>query len=50
MSRYLLAPRKRSLSAHQKQIRFFTRLAMVICSLLALVVFWLLSRPSYLVR
>ena len=38
---------KRSLSLHQKQIRFFIGLSVSICTLLAILFFWLLSRLSY---
>jgi len=40
--------RKPVLSDHQKQIRFFTRLSVVICSLFAVALFWLLSRTSFI--
>jgi hypothetical protein len=36
------------LSGHQKQIRFFTRLSVVICTLFAVALFWLLSRNSFI--
>jgi hypothetical protein len=39
--------RKRSLSAHQKQMRFFTGLFLFICFLLAVALFWLLNQPSF---
>jgi len=34
------------LSEHQKQIRFFTRVSVILCSLLTLAVFWLISRTG----
>jgi hypothetical protein len=48
MGNYRTSRGKRSLSAHQKQIRFFVRLSVVICTLLVAVLFWLLSRPSFM--
>jgi hypothetical protein len=42
--------RKRDLSDHQKQMRFFTGLAILISSLLVLAFIWLLSRINYPVR
>jgi hypothetical protein len=47
MSREGFGRRKPFLSAHQKQIRFFTRLAVAICAVLALALSWWLSRPGY---
>ena len=41
---------KRSLSLHQKQIRFFIGLSVGICTLLAILFVWLLSRFSYFPR
>ena len=43
-------PRRRKpvLSGHQKQIRFLTRLSVVMCSLFTLALFWLVNRTSYL--
>jgi hypothetical protein len=38
---------KRSLSAHQKQMRFFTGLSLFLCFLVTVVLFWLLNQPSY---
>jgi hypothetical protein len=38
--------RKPELSPHQKQIRFFTRLSVVLCSLLTLALFWLVNRTG----
>jgi len=38
---------KRSLSAHQKQMRFFTGLSLFLCMLLAAAIFWLLNQPAY---
>ena len=40
--------RKRSLSVHQKQIRFFTGLAMLGCAVLAAGLFWFLNRPGFI--
>jgi hypothetical protein len=39
--------RKPMLSAHQKQIRFFTRLALCTGFLLVAGIFWLVNRASY---
>jgi hypothetical protein len=39
--------RKPELSGHQKQIRFLTRLSVVICALFAVAFFWLMNRSSY---
>jgi len=50
MSRYVMSPRKRNLSAHQKQIRFFAGLALAICSLLTVLFFWLLNRPGFILH
>jgi hypothetical protein len=36
--------RKPALTGHQKQIRFFTRVSVVLCSLLTFAVFWLVNR------
>jgi hypothetical protein len=44
MSNQVVHRRKRSLSAHQKQMRFFTALAIVGCGLLAGGLFWLLNQ------
>jgi len=38
---------KPNLSEHQKQIRFFTRLSLVVAVALAVLVFWLLNRSSF---
>jgi hypothetical protein len=38
--------RKPELSGHQKQIRFLTRLFVIICSLTTLAFFWFVNRPS----
>jgi multidrug resistance efflux pump len=35
------------LTAHQKQIRFFIGLFVVICALLAIAFFWLVNRSSF---
>jgi hypothetical protein len=40
--------RKPVLSEHQKQIRFFTRLSVVLCALFALALLWLLNRTSFI--
>jgi hypothetical protein len=40
--------RKPCLSEHQKQIRFFTGLSVGICTLFAVVFFWLVSRLSFI--
>jgi hypothetical protein len=37
--------RKPVLSAHQKQIRFFTRISVVICALLTAAIFFVVNRP-----
>jgi hypothetical protein len=39
--------RKVILSPHQKQIRFLTWASVCLCAVLATVVFWFVSRPSY---
>ncbi|MFZ0828006.1 MAG: hypothetical protein WAO02_11340 [Verrucomicrobiia bacterium] len=39
---------KQGLSAHQKQIRFFVGLSVLLSALLAMGFFWLLSRPTFL--
>jgi hypothetical protein len=39
---------KSSLSKHQKQIRFFIGLFVVICTVLAIVFFWLVNRSSFI--
>ena len=39
--------RKRSPTLYQKQIRFFTIMAITLIALLAGVIFWLLSRSSF---
>jgi len=39
--------RKRNLSAYQKQIRFLTVMAVVFVSMIAGVLFWFLSRPTF---
>jgi len=41
-----MAPR-RKLSAHQRQIRFFIALSIVIIILATTLIFWLLSRPKF---
>jgi hypothetical protein len=40
------APRRRKpeLSGHQKQIRFLTRMLVLICSVMTLAVFWFANR------
>jgi hypothetical protein len=45
MSHQAKRGRKPELSGHQKQIRFLTRLSVIICSLLTLGVYWLANRP-----
>ena len=40
--------RKLELSDHQKQIRFFTRLSVVICSSVVFVFFWFMSRSNFI--
>ena len=40
-------PPKRNLSAHQKQIRFFIGLSIVIIIVVTTWVFWLLNRPKF---
>jgi len=44
MSSRAIRQRKRSLSLHQKQMRFFTALAIVGCGLLTGGLFWLLNQ------
>jgi len=39
---------KPSLSEHQKQIRFFIGLFVAICTLLAILFFWLVNRPDFI--
>ncbi|MDR3458628.1 MAG: hypothetical protein P4N60_14355 [Verrucomicrobiae bacterium] len=50
MSHLVVRPKKRSLSAHQKQMRFFTGLALVACAVLTIGLFWFLNRPGFLAR
>lgn len=50
MSHHATRRRKVPLSAHQKQIRFFTRLSVVLCSLLTLAIFWLANHTSLIPR
>ena len=38
---------KRNLSPHQKQIRFFTGMFLVVIIVVTTLVFWLLSRPDF---
>ena len=45
MSSHARHRRKPALTGHQKQIRFFTRMAVFIFSLLTLAGFWLANRP-----
>ena len=40
--------RKPALTGHQKNIRFLTRLSVVICSLVSLAFFWFMNRPGSL--
>jgi hypothetical protein len=40
--------RKPCLSEHQKLIRFLTGLSVGICTLIAVVFFWLVNRPGFL--
>jgi hypothetical protein len=47
MANHIVRRQKRSLSLHQKQIRFFIRLSVVGCILLALAIFLLLNRSSF---
>lgn len=47
MSHPVARPRKRSLSPHQKQMRFFTGLALVSCALLTVGLFLLINRTSF---
>jgi hypothetical protein len=44
MSHHAARRRKPELSPHQKQIRFLTRLAVILCSLLTLGIFWFANR------
>jgi hypothetical protein len=46
MSHHATRRRKPELSGHQKQIRFLTRLCVVLCSLVTLAVFWLVNRAG----
>jgi len=39
--------KKRSLSAHQRQIRFFTSLCVLAITLLTALVFWLINAPDF---
>jgi hypothetical protein len=48
MTNHVARRQKRSLSLHQKQIRFFIGLSVGICALLAIVFFWLVSRSSFI--
>jgi hypothetical protein len=50
MSHQVVRQRKRSLSAHQKQMRFFTVMALVGCGLLTGGLFWFLNHPGFGVR
>ncbi|MDR3460397.1 MAG: hypothetical protein P4N60_23455 [Verrucomicrobiae bacterium] len=50
MSNQVAPRRKRSLSAHQKQMRFFTGLALTGCAVLAAALFWYLNRPGFVAR
>jgi hypothetical protein len=50
MSHHSTHRRKPELSGHQKQIRFFTRMAIILCSLLTLGAFWLANRPVHIVH
>lgn len=50
MSNRVVRRRKPVLSEHQKQIRFFTRLSLVICCLFTFAFFWFLNRPSFVTR
>ena len=38
---------KRNLSPHQKQIRFFTGMFLVVIIVVTTLIFWLLSRPDF---
>ena len=38
---------KRSLSLHQKQMRFLTGLSLVVGILIVIAVFWLVNRPGF---
>jgi hypothetical protein len=42
--------RKKNLSAHQKQMRFFTRMAMFIGLVFALGILWLINRENFFTR
>jgi hypothetical protein len=50
MPYYPIRRRKRSLSEHQKQIRFWTGLSMTMSVLLFAVFFWYLNRQDFLTR
>jgi len=41
---------KPSLSIHQKQIRFFIGLSVVVSTLIVILIFWLLNRQSFIPR
>jgi len=47
MPYHTIRRRKRSLSAHQKQIRFLTGLSMTMSFLLFVALFWFLNRPGF---
>jgi len=49
MANHVARRQKRSLSLHQKQIRFFIGLSVGICALLAIVFFWLVNRSSFFI-
>jgi hypothetical protein len=46
MTSHVVRRQKRSLSPHQKQIRFFIRLSVGVCALLAIAFFWLMNRSG----
>jgi hypothetical protein len=48
MINHVVRRQKRSLSWHQKQIRFFIGLSVGICALLAIAFFWLVNRLSFI--
>lgn len=47
MSNHANPSRKRALSDHQKQMRFFTGLAIIVSFLIMGVLFWLVNRPVF---
>ena len=48
MSQSAIHRRKRSLSPHQKQMRFFLGLSLVTLIVFFTMIFWLLNRPLFI--